>query len=84
MYKYCKYSFTSKVLINKSNEIVKVVSVNRNKYKKHVNLNEEQEKIIFERLKYKCIKNLLKGKTNRWWLIFSYIFWQYFQFKKEI
>ena len=51
-----------KVLINKSNEIVKVVSVNRNKYKKHVNLNEEKEEIIFERLKYKYIKNLLKGK----------------------
>ena len=62
MYKCCKYSCTSKVLINKSNEIVKVVSVNRNKYKKHVNLNEEKEEIIFERLKYTYIKNLLKGK----------------------
>ena len=40
MYKYYKYLYTSKVLINKSNEIVKVVSFNRNKYKKHVNLNE--------------------------------------------
>ena len=36
MYKYYKYSFTSKVLINKSNEIVKIVSVNRNKYKKNM------------------------------------------------
>ena len=62
MYKYYKYSCTEKVLINKSNEIVKVVSVNRNKYKKHVNLNEEKEEIIFERLKYTHIKNLLKGK----------------------
>ena len=47
MYKCYKYSFNSKVLINKSNEIIKVVSVNRNKYKEHVNLNEEKEKIIF-------------------------------------
>ena len=30
--------------------------------KKHVNLNEEKEEIIFERLKYTYIKNLLKGK----------------------
>ena len=65
MYKYYNYSCTSKVLINKSNEIVKIVFVNRNKYKKHDNLNEEEEKIIFERLKYKYIKNLLKENTNR-------------------